>query len=128
MLVKNLYLCVVWIMLFSDLYFYSLGNYINAWWLHETWNSIKCWVVSNPLVLIYLYIAQPIEHSKAVITTNIFSNSILSHYRTIKHLEVFAKRCIDQKQNRMPFWNHEYFSMPQNVLQHTDTLNTELLR
>ena len=95
---------------------------------HETWSSIKCWVVSNPLVLIYLYIAQSIEHSKAVITTNIFSNSILSHYRTIKHLEVFAKRCIDQKQNRMPFWNHEYFSMPQNVLQHTDTLNTELLR
>ena len=83
-----------------------------------------------------------------MITTNIFSNSvyiyiyiyhndgirnnygnygkhILSHYRTIKHLEVFAKRCIDQKQNRMSFWNHEYFSMPQNVLQHTDTLNTE---
>ena len=39
----------------------------------------RCWVVSNPLVLIYLYIALPIEHSKAVITTNIFSNSIYIH-------------------------------------------------
>ena len=32
---------------------------MNAWWLlgtHETWSSIKCWVVSNPLLLIYLSI------------------------------------------------------------------------
>ena len=57
-----------------------------------------------------------------------FQNCILSHYQAIKHLEALAKRfCIDQMQNRTLFLNGEYASMLQNLLQHTDTSNTELL-
>ena len=32
-----------------------------------------------------------------------------------------------KKKNRMLFWNGEYVSMTKNVLQHSDTSNTELL-
>ena len=46
----------------------------------------------------------------------------------MKHLEALAERCcINQMQKSMLFSNGEYPSMPQNVLQHTNTSNTELL-
>ena len=59
--------------------------------------------------------------------THSIENSTLSHY-LIKHLEGLAERCfIDEKQNRMLFWNGEYVNILQNKLQHTDTSNTNLV-